>query len=81
MRHEGPGIAAKDYNYCIWGSQAMHQAERLKENFVSLKRKVSKEKGGQKLATLFFPVTSGQRQWILFNNLQLKKSSLITSLC
>jgi len=27
----------------------MHQAKGLKENFVSSKRKVSKEKGGQKL--------------------------------
>lgn len=53
MRDEGPGIAAKDCSYCIWGSQEKHQAEGLKKNFVSSKRKVSKEKGRQKLATLF----------------------------
>lgn len=54
VRDEGPGIAAKDYSYCIWGSQEIHQAEGLKENFVTSKIKVSKEKGRQKLATLFF---------------------------
>lgn len=81
MRDEGVGIAGKDYSYSIWVSHAIYQTEGLKEYFFPSKRKVSKEGGGQTLATLLFPLTSGQRQWLQLNNLQLKKSSLITSLC
>ena len=47
VRDEGPGIAAKGYSYCIWCSQEMHQAEGLKENFVSSKKKFLKGKVGK----------------------------------
>lgn len=45
MRGEEPGRAAQDYS--CWNPLEMHQAEGLKEDFVSSKGKVSKKKGGQ----------------------------------
>lgn len=50
MRDEGVGIAGKDYSYCI----LMKFIRGIKEVIFPFKIKVSKEQGGQKLATLFF---------------------------